>query len=35
MMKHPFTHADTTTLIRLSLPSSGTRGCPQRSEVKA
>lgn len=35
MMKHPFTHADTTTLIRLSLPSSGTRGRPQRSEVKA
>lgn len=35
MMKHPFTHADTTTLILLSLPNSGTRGRPQLSEVKA
>lgn len=35
MMKHPFTHADTTTLMLLSLPGSGTRGRPQRSEVKA
>lgn len=35
MMKHPFTHADTTTLILLSLPSSGTRGRPQLLEVKA
>ena len=35
MMKHPFTHADITTLIGISLPGSGTRGRPQRSEVKA